>query len=161
MRAPTPALEIEVDGKRQWPTIVSRKTLEPYYERVESMLQVNQMLWERIPKKGGVLANWLSKKDLTCERAPYAIYDCLECGWCIFGCRFGRKKSLILNYLPLAEEKGAEIRAECEVKEIYYSNKKYTLRYVDKYGEEKYIECKILILACGSIETPVLLLKSK
>ncbi len=162
LKAPTSALEIKVDGKRQWPAIVTREKLDPYYNRVSQILKVNQLQWKKIPKKGGVLANWLASEGLTCERAPYAIYNCLECGWCIFGCRFGRKQSLILNYLPSAEERGAEIRAECDVREIYYeANKSYTVRYVDKYGEERFIESRILVLACGSIETPALLLRSR
>jgi len=163
LRGPTPAFEIKRDGRRMWPAAVSRKMLDPYYEKVEKMLKVNQLPWERIPKKGGVLANWLSREGLTCERAPYAIYNCLECGWCICGCRFGRKQSLILNYLPSAEEKGAVVKAECDAREIYYneSGKRWIVRYVNKYGEESYIESRILLLACGSIETPALLLRSK
>ena len=30
-------------------------------------------------------------------------HDCIGCGWCNFGCRYGRKTSMLVTYLPWAE----------------------------------------------------------
>lgn len=163
LKAPSAALEITRNGKRVWPKIVTRSNLEPYYERVKRMLKAEQIPWERIPKKGGVLAYWLSKEGLTCERVPYAIENCLQCGWCVTGCKFNRKQSLILNYIPQAESRGAVIKPECDAREVYYDSLKklFSVRYVDADGRENFVDSKVLILACGAIETPALLLRSK
>lgn len=40
---------------------------------------------------------------------------CNGCGGCMTGCRFGAKNTLDLNYLWLAERRGAEVRPESEV----------------------------------------------
>jgi cholesterol oxidase len=43
---------------------------------------------------------------------------CIECGACMTGCRVGAKNTLDLNYLYLAEKRGAEIRPESEVTRV-------------------------------------------
>ena len=43
---------------------------------------------------------------------------CRLCGGCFAGCRYGSKNSLDYNYLYLAEQRGAEIRAEQRVVKI-------------------------------------------
>ena len=40
---------------------------------------------------------------------------CIQCGACMTGCRYGAKNTLDLNYLYLAERRGATVRAETEV----------------------------------------------
>jgi cholesterol oxidase len=43
---------------------------------------------------------------------------CTHCGGCMVGCRHGAKNTLVKNYLYLAERRGAEVRAEREVRDI-------------------------------------------
>ena len=43
---------------------------------------------------------------------------CTRCGACMVGCREGAKNTLFKNYLWLAERRGAEIIADCEVTDI-------------------------------------------
>jgi cholesterol oxidase len=43
---------------------------------------------------------------------------CIFCGACMTGCRVGAKNTLDRNYLYLAEKRGAEVRAETEVRAI-------------------------------------------
>lgn len=167
LRAPTEAFEkTDGTGKRYWPTTISRQSLDPYYDRVAGILKVNQSPWETIPKKGGTLAKWLDSLGYTCERAPYAIVDCRECGWCTYGCIYDKKQSLILNYLPGAEALGARIRPECEartVSDLPPSSLPYrfSVIYRDRNGAEQEIQSKIFIAACGAVETPALLLRSQ
>ncbi len=40
---------------------------------------------------------------------------CIQCGACMTGCRYGATNTLDLNYLFLAERRGATVRAETEV----------------------------------------------
>ncbi|MCZ7557494.1 MAG: GMC family oxidoreductase [Bacteroidia bacterium] len=35
--------------------------------------------------------------------------DCIGCGWCNFGCRYNRKTSMLVTYLPWAEQRGVDI----------------------------------------------------
>src|SRR5690606_32386235 len=43
---------------------------------------------------------------------------CIHCGGCMVGCRHNAKNSLDKNYLWLAEKGGAQVLADCEVKDI-------------------------------------------
>jgi cholesterol oxidase len=43
---------------------------------------------------------------------------CIHCGGCMVGCRHNAKNTLPKNYLYFAERQGAEIRAECVVRDI-------------------------------------------
>jgi len=44
---------------------------------------------------------------------------CTYCGGCMVGCRYNAKNTLVKNYLYLAEQHGAEIRAETRVTGIF------------------------------------------
>ncbi|HEU5098727.1 MAG TPA: GMC oxidoreductase, partial [Roseiflexaceae bacterium] len=44
---------------------------------------------------------------------------CIHCGGCMVGCRYNAKNTLVKNYLYLAERAGAEVRPECEVRNIW------------------------------------------
>lgn len=43
---------------------------------------------------------------------------CIHCGGCMVGCRHNAKNTLPKNYLYFAEQRGAEVRAECLVRDI-------------------------------------------
>ncbi len=43
---------------------------------------------------------------------------CTHCGACMVGCRHNAKNTLVKNYLYFAEKQGAEVRAECDVRDI-------------------------------------------
>jgi cholesterol oxidase len=43
---------------------------------------------------------------------------CIGCGGCMVGCRYGAKNTLDLNYLYLAEKRGAQVLAETRVTEL-------------------------------------------
>jgi cholesterol oxidase len=43
---------------------------------------------------------------------------CIQCGACMVGCRHNAKNTLVKNYLYFAEKWGAEVWAECEVRDI-------------------------------------------
>ncbi len=44
--------------------------------------------------------------------------SCTHCGACMVGCRENAKNTLVKNYLYLAEKRGVQIWAECEVRDI-------------------------------------------
>jgi cholesterol oxidase len=43
---------------------------------------------------------------------------CIHCGGCMVGCRHNAKNTLVKNYLYFAEKRGAQVRPECEVRDI-------------------------------------------
>ncbi|WP_034272225.1 GMC oxidoreductase [Actinospica robiniae] len=94
---------------------------------------------------------------------------CLECGECMTGCRHGAKNTLPENYLYLAEQAGAEIRAMTTVVDVRAlsgdgesgADAGYEVHVVptDKRRKAKptVIRCDQVVLAAGTYGTQTLL----
>ena len=171
LRTPSTVFEQRDDSDRRiWPDWYTRQNLNPYYDVVESVLKVVQLGWteEEVPpwqlvtKRDGVFAQGCDRLGKTCDPARLSLENCHNCGWCSTGCKFDKKQSLILNYIPMAEENGVEFRAECEARLIRPIGDSYQVRYKDlRSGERKTIWAKSVIVAGGAIHSPALLLRSK
>jgi len=161
LRSPGEVFEYQdADGYRVWPESVTREALDPHYEEVESMMQITRASWADVPRAGGCFAMLLDRMGLTCDRTMYPIKDCIQCGFCMCGCRFGKKKHLGLNYIPLAEEAGAEFRTGCKVHHIESQGNGYSVHYRDEHGVERSVASDLVIMAASAIETPAVLLRS-
>jgi choline dehydrogenase-like flavoprotein len=171
-RAPSSVFEQRDDeGRPIWPDWYMRENLNPYYGMAESVLKVVQLKWpqeEELPswqlvsKKDGVFAKGCRLLGKTCDPARVSVENCHNCGWCSTGCKFDKKQSLILNYIPMAEDNGVKFRAECEARIIQPFWDGYQIIYKDlRSGTWKGIRAKAVIVAGGAIHSPALLLRSK
>jgi enediyne biosynthesis protein E9 len=159
-RMPQQSFEVtEAGGRPHWPEGYSRTTLDPYYDRVEAMFGVRQFAWSEIPKVGGMFAKMCDAAGASCERARMNYRDCLHCGFCSQGCIYDKKNDLTGTYQPLAEAAGAEIRGGCQVDRIEPSGTGYVVHYVED-GEAREVFGQRVIVGCGGIHTPALLLRS-
>lgn len=162
LRAPSEVFDYQdATGYRVWPASVRRATLDPYYARVEAMMQVSRASWADVPRAGGLFAMMLDRMGLTCDRTMYPIVDCLQCGFCMCGCPFGRKKHLGMNYIPQAEAAGAEFRTGCRVHHVEPDGGGYLVRYHDSHDVERTARGDLVLLAAGALETPAILLRSR
>ncbi|HJR45364.1 MAG TPA: GMC family oxidoreductase [Actinomycetota bacterium] len=82
------------------------------------------------------------------------------CGFCMYGCRTGAKQSSLVTYLEDAAKAGARVVVGADVRRVLIDDGHAT-------GVEGYIgelnltvRARAVIAACGSIETPALLLRS-
>jgi choline dehydrogenase-like flavoprotein len=115
LRAPSRAFEqLDARGRRLWPACLDRAALDPYYDLAEAMLRVEQIREEDVPRTGQVFALLMKNLGYSCDRARYAVQNCLGSGYCVTGCIYGAKQSLHLNYLPQAVAAGAEIICDAE-----------------------------------------------
>lgn len=178
VRAPTETFERRDrrpgDGpdRRMWPKSISRRTLDPYYRRVEKGLRVNQPGWDQVSKSGGLWAAALRQAGHTCDRVPLAISPerCQNVKWCHTGCIFGAKNSLITNYLAAAERRGVEVRAGMEVQSVRESSARpyryiVTVSVIDEETRQPSqtveFECKVLVLSTGAMGNAPILMRSK
>ncbi|MBI5181257.1 MAG: GMC family oxidoreductase [Nitrospirae bacterium] len=163
LRAPSSAFEQKnKNGMRLWPFDYNRKVLNPYYEKVEKKLNVKQLLWSEVPKKDGIFAKACNSAGYTCDRLRAAIVNCRNCGFCHTGCKFDRKQSLILNYIPEAEKNGARIKEECKALLVKRNEEGYLVVYKNlKSGLSNEVSCKTVIVSAGAIQSPALMLRSK
>lgn len=159
-------------GRRLWPASITRAALDPWYDRVEHTIPIAQQSWDDVPYPGGLFAAACANAGHTCNPVPVAVdlATCTNCNWMLSGCRFGAKRSMLLNYLPAARAHGARIRPLHEVQLIskaltpgYRYQVAYTAVDPNDYRIPLgggVIETKILVLAAGTMSTPVILRRS-
>ncbi len=117
LRAPSQAFDqVDADGRPLWPAGVDRGALDPYYDLAERMLNVEQIRPHEVPKSGLVFSLLMKNLGYSCDRARYAVRNCLGSGFCVTGCIYGAKQSLHVNYLPQAVEAGATV--ECGIQAL-------------------------------------------
>lgn len=173
LRAPTFVFDRQGStGHRLWPSSITRAALDPFYDRVEHTIPVAQQSWDDVPYPGGLFAAACRHAGHTCNPVPVAVdlASCTNCNWMLNGCRFGAKRSMLLNYLPAAQAHGAQIRPLHEVQVItkavtpgYRYQVAYTVVDANDYRipvGAGVIEAKILVLAAGTMATPVILRRS-
>lgn len=111
----------------------------------------------------------------TPHRDPYfdgagpARASCIGCGGCMIGCRHGAKNTLDINYLYLAERRGAQLRAETRVLRIRPLNDAdgdagYRVDVREGRGlfaRRRTLTAKALVVAASSLSTQDLLLRAK
>lgn len=148
--------------RRIWPKPVSRAALDRYYERAERALRVRRPAWGEVSKSGGLWAATLAHAGHTCDRVPLAISRerCVDAKWCHTGCVFGAKNTLFTNYLPAAEALGARVIPDTQV-ELVRQTQARPYRYVATTADGRSFACKVLILACGAMNTAPLLMRSR
>ena len=160
-RLPTRSYEaLDPSGRPYWPGSYDVDSMAPWFDVAEEMMSVRQFGWPEIPKAGGLFAKMLDSAGASCDRARLNYTDCLQCGFCAQGCIYDKKQSLLFNYIPHAEGHGAEFRAGASVDRIEpRSGPGYLVSYrLD--GAPTAIEGDRVIVACGGIHSPALLLRS-
>ena len=162
-RVPQQSFEaLDGTGRRVWPEGFSRAEMDPYYDEVEAMLEVRQFGWNEVPKAGGMFAKMLDAVGASCDRARMNYSDCKHCGYCAQGCTFDKKKTLLHSYIPQAESAGAEFRPGCQVDHIAPRSDQagYEVFY-ERDGVPTSVFGKRVIVGCGGIHTPALMLRSR
>jgi choline dehydrogenase-like flavoprotein len=173
LRAPSFVFERRgLVGRRLWPRAITRSSLDRWYDRVEATLPVQQQTWDDVTFAGGVFASLCERAGRTCNPVPVAVdlASCTNCGWMLNGCRFGAKRSMLLNYLPAARAHGAEVRPLHEVQSIGAATRpgyRYRVDFTSVDGSDYRvttgagsIEAKLVVVAAGTMGTPVILQRS-
>ncbi len=177
LRAPSRAFDqVDAAGRPLWPAGLDRRALDPYYDLAERMLHVEQIAPQDVPKSGLVFSLLMKNLGYSCDRARYAVRNCVGSGFCTTGCVYGAKQSLHLNYLPQAVEAGALVECDVEALSIHSLGDPRTTRGVrdlrtvpyrwdvlcraGKGGLVRY-RAKLVVLGGGTVGTARLLLASR
>jgi choline dehydrogenase-like flavoprotein len=96
---------------------------------------------------------------------PRNVKGCEECGFCNYGCSFGAKQGTLKTYLQDAHDRGARILVNARVMRVLHSGGKATGAVIEAQGADGKIytvtvRAKLVVVAAGSLHTPVLLQRS-
>ena len=167
IRTPSSVFE-QVDpesGMRLWPQGIDRATLDPYYDIAEEAINANVVEWERLPRSAAVLAELLDRAGYTPTRIKHAERGCIGSGYCISGCIYGAKQSMLVTHLPAAEEAGALILTETDVRSIRISRQpvyRYEAVCKDRTIQEHFsVHALAVVLGGGVVGSAAILLRSR
>jgi cholesterol oxidase len=171
-----------------WPEPYSRALLEPYYDLVAHMLDVQPVPADRrtgqLPPKTRLMAQAASALGHTDgffhpnlavrfegdgpNRFGVAQKACTFSGQCDIGCNEGAKNTLDLNYLALAEQHGAAVGTRTEALHIGRAGNGYQVRLREyghpgagRDGVERDVTARYVFVCAGAIGTTELLLRSR
>lgn len=133
--------------------------LGPYFDRVESVLQVEQARAELLGGNGRVIARGCDALGFTrhgplMRNAP----ACDGQGVCCWGCPTDAKRSTNVSYIPLALRAGAELFAGARMTRIIVDGGKARgVVATTAQGHVLTVRARTVVIACGSIMTPIVL----
>jgi choline dehydrogenase-like flavoprotein len=133
--------------------------MAPYFERVEAVLGVERAKAELMGGNGRVIARGCETLGFT-RHGPLRrnAPACDGQGVCCFGCPTDAKRSTNVSYVPLALRAGAELFTSCKVTRVIVDSGR--ARGIVARGDDGSVltvRARAVVIACGSIMTPILL----
>jgi choline dehydrogenase-like flavoprotein len=98
---------------------------------------------------------------------PQARRNCVGSGYCMQGCAYDAKQSMLVTYVPRALQRGALLYADCEAHALDWAGPKVkalVARVLDRAtgkptGRTVRVEARSFVVAAGGYGTPVFLLR--
>ncbi len=144
---------------------LSPDALAPYFDEVESVLEVGPSTAQAIGRAGALIARGADALGWSHHPLPRNAPGCDGQGLCFFGCPTGAKRSTDVSFVPRALEAGAQLVTGVRVERVLVE----AGRAVGVAGTVQAaagakalkVRARVVVLACGSIETPRLLLDNR
>ncbi len=163
-RTPVPILEMwrREDGLRD----MSYEDLVPSFQRVEKMLKVKPIEPHEVNTLNNKIREGCEKLGYHGLVANHNRENCTTSGFCLLGCPFDAKQSMLITYIPAASAAGARIYANCPVQKIHAEgNRVRTVEatVVDALNRPRHkirVEAQVVVLSAGAINSPQILLNS-
>lgn len=141
--------------------------LDPYFSEVERICHVEDVPLHMRSRATELFVEGADKLGVTMKTMRRNTNGCRGAGRCNFGCPNGAKMSVDVSFLPDAVAHGATVVSDALVERIDITGGRargVRGRFLDQItGEPRVrfeIRAKIVIVACGSMHTPILLRKS-
>jgi long-chain-alcohol oxidase len=117
-------------------------------------VSAREQILERGLRALGWHAAYMPRNVLGCEQGKI-------CGYCGYGCAIGAKQTTTKTWLADAQAAGARILVATRAERIRIeSGAIASVEALTKAGRHISIRCKSVVVACGAIHTPALLLRS-
>jgi choline dehydrogenase-like flavoprotein len=164
-RAPDPILRVwrEEHGLEQ----LTPEALAPSFQRVEKNLRVKQILESELNALNRIIRAGAQRLGYSGFVARHNREGCIGAGYCILGCSYDAKQSMLITYVPRASAAGARIYANARAERIEAEGgrvRRVLGSVVDHDGRPRgsvEVKAKVVVLAAGAVASPDLLLRSQ
>ena len=142
------------------------EALRPSFERVEKNLEVKQILEQQVNALNRRIRSGAEKLGYSGFVTKHNREGCVESGYCILGCSYDAKQSMLITYVPRADAAGARIYANARADRIEIGpgrTKTVAGSVVDQSGRAMgriTVKAPVVVLAAGAINSPDLWLRS-
>jgi choline dehydrogenase-like flavoprotein len=139
-----------------------KEQLDASHARVESVLGVSPLSNDVHNPATAILASGFAQLGIEHGGFQKAMQECIGCGYCNVGCRYGRKLDASQTWVPMAVARGAHVVPDTEIVRIEHrrGHVQALLGRDKQTGEPVRIQARRYVLAGGAINTPELLLRS-
>ncbi|HLB21336.1 MAG TPA: GMC family oxidoreductase [Solirubrobacteraceae bacterium] len=136
-------------------------TLRPCFERVERALSVDEVTPELAGNNAAVARRGAERLGWSHGYLRRNARGCVGSGVCVFGCPTSAKQHTGITYIPRAAAASAQIVTGADVQKVLVRRgaaRGVRARLADGGGLE--VRAPTVVLACGTIHTPLLLQRS-
>ena len=136
--------------------------MAPRFERVERIIGVEEARWEHLGGVAEVIRDGCDLLGYSHHPLRRNAPGCDGQGVCCFGCPTDAKRSTNVSYVPMALQSGATCITSARVDRIQVEGGRAVgLEAVVGHGQRVSVRAAHVVLACGSLHTPMLLLRNR
>lgn len=163
-RTPTPILRLwrEEHGLPE----LTEEALAPSFARVEQELRVKPIREDELNSLNRLLRSGAERLGYSGFVTRHNREGCVKAGYCILGCSYGAKQSMLVTYVPRADRAGARIYANARAERIEAEAgrvRRVLGRVVDHAGQAQgsiEVQARVVVLCAGAVASPDLLARS-
>lgn len=141
--------------------------LAPHFAEIERDLGVHLAEPQEFNAMNLLVQQGAAKLGWSGHRVPHARRNCVGSGFCMQGCAYDAKQSMLVTTIPRAVARGAMVYADCEAIRLEWSSAKVTTllaRVLDRAtglpsGRTVRVTAQAFVVAAGGYGTPVFLLR--
>lgn len=140
--------------------------LKPSIAKVRHVLNVQKMKPNEVNENGRLLMEGAEKLGMHADRFEHSRTNCVGSGFCILGCAYDRKQSMLVTYVPRAIHFGAQLYPNAEVTGFEREGDRVTaatgvLTNPETGAQHRFrVKAKLFSVSGGAISTPTLMLKT-
>jgi len=163
-RTPPPILEMWRE-EHGLPELTDAAMAGPF-ERVERMLRVKPIREDEVNELNRLVRRGTEALGYSGFVTRHNRENCVKAGYCILGCSYDAKQSMLVTYVPSADRAGARIWANARAERIEIEGgrpRRVHGHAVDGAGRPAgaiEVEARAVVLSAGAIASPDLLLRS-
>ena len=139
---------------------VERAPLEEAYGELERALHVSDLPLDIANGGAQVFLDGCKAAGIPGEPLRHNRDHCIACGWCNYGCRYNRKTSMLVTYIPWAEARGTEVLDRCRDVEVVTDGRRARGVRFHRDGREHVIDGDRVVVSAGAIGSSGVLLRS-
>ncbi|MCB9727013.1 MAG: GMC family oxidoreductase [Deltaproteobacteria bacterium] len=147
---------------------LSSKGLEPYFEQVEARVSARQQRAESVGADNKIMREGSRRMGWNYSENPRNQQECVGSNNCVLGCPTGAKQSTLVTFMPTAMAAGARCLTEVRIDRLIIEGGRcvgVAGHAIDpvrmRRGVAVEVRANAVVIACGAIQTPHLLLKHK